>query len=95
MLDTDQRPHAGTFVRRVSGLQAFRTFTQRVYEAFEYLALHVDSLGTEANLAAVHESRPADAGYRGLEVAVTEHDARILATELERHGAHAGRGRLS
>src|SRR3569833_1472177 len=94
MLDADQRPDAGTFIRRVPGLHALRTFTQRVYKALEYLALDVNSLGAQADLAAIHERRPADAGDRSLEGAVAEHDARVLAPELERHRAHAGRGRL-
>src|SRR3546814_20354309 len=51
-------------------------------------------LGTQADLSGVGESRARDAGDRGVQIAVGEDDAGVLAAEFERHRAYAGGGRL-
>src|SRR3546814_19537731 len=51
-------------------------------------------LGTQADLSGVGKSRARDAGDRGVQIAVGEDDAGVLAAEFERHRAYAGGGRL-
>ena len=89
MLLADQRPHAGARVLRSAELEALGLRLERGDEFVEYRPLDVDALGAQAHLPAVGEHRAAHALDRGVEVAVGEHDAGVLAAEFERHRAHA------
>ena len=57
-------------------------------------AVHVDPLDARADLAAVREGAPERALDGAPEIGVVEHEHRILATELERHGAEPLGGAL-
>jgi hypothetical protein len=56
---------------------------QRGDELLEDRALHIDALGAQADLAAVLEGAARDAGDGLVEVGVGEHDAGVLAAQLE------------
>eukprot|EP01136_Pigoraptor_vietnamica_P037655 Opistho-1_new@105924 len=93
VLGRDQRPqaHAGLF--RGADLQRLGLGLQRLHELLEDRPLHVDALGAQADLAAVLEGAAGDARHRPVEVGIGEHDAGVLAAELEAHRPHTLGGR--
>eukprot|EP01136_Pigoraptor_vietnamica_P037660 Opistho-1_new@105931 len=93
VLARDQRAdaHAGFFRR--ARLERLGLGLERRDELVEDRPLHVDALGAQADLAAVLEGAAGDARHRPVEVGIGEHDAGVLAAQLEGHGPHALGGR--
>ncbi|MNQ83227.1 hypothetical protein D3C85_983020 [compost metagenome] len=89
VLVADQGAEVGGRVVRLADLQAFCAGLQAGDELVEDRPLDVHALGAQAHLAAVGEGRAQGALDGLVHVAVGEHDAGVLAAQLQRHLAHA------
>ena len=85
LLGRDQRADLSERILAGAQTQAARPRGERVHEYLVPTPGHVDALHARADLAAVEERAPQRACDGPLEVAVVEHQHRILAAELERH----------